>query len=207
MKSRKEIKKAAKERLSGGIFGDKFLYMLLALFVASALMGIISSFIIGIVFTGIFSIGIARLTLDVVRKKDEKAQLEKVFSGFTDNKIGDNIILGLLIFLFEFLWSLLFIIPGIIKHYSYSMSYFIKIDNPEFESKQCIDESRKLMKGHKWQLFVFDLSFIGWYIVGALCLGVGTLWVNAYYKTALAEFYLAIKGEELQSQEEIKEIE
>lgn len=196
MKKRKEIKRAARERLAGGLFGNKWLYMLLALLVADLLFGVISSFIIGIIFVGVFAIGIARTTLDVARKKDEKAQLEKVFSGFTDNKLGDNVILGLLISIFTFLWSLLLIIPGIIKSYAYSMSYYIKIDHPEMDASQCITESRKLMKGHKWQLFVFDLSFIGWYIVGFLCLGIGVLWVNAYYQVAKAEFYRALIGEE-----------
>ena len=196
MKSRKDIKQSAKRKLEGGIFGNKWLYMLLALLVADLILGFISSFIVGIILAGVFAIGVSRTVLDVVRGRDEKAQLEKVFSGFTDNHVGDNIILGVLIFVFEFLWSLLFIIPGIIKHYAYSMSYFIKIDHPEMEANDCITESRKLMKGHKWQLFVFDLSFIGWYIVGMLCLGVGVLWVNVYYRTALAEFYRALINEE-----------
>ena len=75
------------------------------------------------------------------------------------------------------------------------MSYYIKLDNPELGANDCITASRKLMKGHKWQLFVLDLSFIGWYIVGMLCFGVGVLWVQAYHEVARAEFYNSLVNE------------
>ena len=57
------------------------------------------------------------------------------------------------------------------------------------EATQCITESRRIMSGNKMRLFLLDLSFIGWYIVGALCFGIGTLWVNAYHQMARANFY------------------
>ena len=196
MRTRKEIKQRAKTLLGRQIFGNKWLYMLLACLLFGLIVGAISSFVIGFIFIGIFAIGFSKVTLSVARGEDEQADMGKLFFGFNDGKLGDYIILGILHELFIFLWSLLFIIPGIVKSYSYSMAYFIKLDHPELEANACITESRKLMKGHKWQLFVMDLSFIGWYIVGMLCLGVGVLWVDAYHETAKAEFYRALLGEE-----------
>ena len=68
----------------------------------------------------------------------------------------------------------------------------IKADHPEYEWNRCIRESRHLTKGHKWRLFVLDLSFIGWFIVGILCLGVGTLWVEAYQTAAKTQYYNSV---------------
>lgn len=73
--------------------------------------------------------------------------------------------------------------------YAYSMAYYIKLDHPDYGWKACIDESRRLMDGHKWEKFVLDLSFLGWIIVGSLCLGVGTLWVTPYMEATNAQFY------------------
>ncbi len=73
------------------------------------------------------------------------------------------------------------------------MSFYIKADHPEYDWRQCINESKAMMYGHKWELFVLDLSFIGWMIVGALCLGIGTLWATAYQSAARAQFYESLK--------------
>ena len=69
------------------------------------------------------------------------------------------------------------------------MAYYIKLDHPDYGWKACIDASRQMMDGHKWEKFVLDLSFLGWIIVGSLCLGVGTLWVTPYMEAANAQFY------------------
>ena len=200
MRSRKEIKRTARELLGHNIFGDKWLYMLIAVLLASLFASFVSSFGIGIILVGAIMIGYHRMLLAVARRQDEKADIAKLITGFTDDKLGDNIILGLLHTLFVFLWSLLFIIPGIVKSYSYAMCYYIKIDHPEMEANDCITESRRLMRGHKWQLFVLDLSFLGWYIVGLLCLGIGTLWVDPYHELAKAEFYRSLIGESVDAE-------
>ena len=196
MRTRKEQKERAKEILGRQIFGNKWLYALLMVLVAGLILGAVSFTAVGtFILAGIFSIGLSRVFLKLSRKQQEVASFEDLFSGFTDGKAGDNILLGILQTVFVFLWSLLLIIPGIIKSYAYAMAYFVKIDNPEMEANDCITKSRELMKGHKWQLFVMDLSFIGWYIVGILCLGVGTLWVDVYKNAAYAEFYRDLIGE------------
>ena len=110
-----------------------------------------------------------------------------LFDGFLF--AGKIILLEIVQYIFVFLWSLLFVIPGIVKAYSYSMAYYIKLDHPDYGWNACITASRQLMNGHKWEKFVLDLSFLGWIIVGSLCLGVGTLWVTPYMEAANAQFY------------------
>jgi uncharacterized membrane protein len=106
---------------------------------------------------------------------------------------GDLALLGFLKNLFIILWSLLFVIPGIVKTYSYAMAYYIKYDHPEYNWKMCIDESRRMMDGHKWRLFCLHFSFIGWELLGALAFGIGTLWVTPYKQAAEANFYDDLK--------------
>ena len=111
-----------------------------------------------------------------------------IFNGFRDD-FSNTFLIGLMTTLFTMLWSLLFVIPGIVKAYSYSMAMYIKNDNPDYDWRKCIDESQEMMSGHKADLFMLDLSFLGWMIVGTLCAGVGVFWVNAYMSAAHAQFY------------------
>lgn len=95
--------------------------------------------------------------------------------------------------LYIFLWSLLLVIPGIIKFYAYRMVQYIMADNPEMDANEAITLSRKMMDGEKWNAFVLDLSFIGWYLLGALACGIGVLFVNPYYQSTYAQLYLALR--------------
>lgn len=109
-----------------------------------------------------------------------------------------NVVLGMFVrSIFILLWSLLFIIPGIIKSYSYRMVPFILTDNPGITATDAITLSRKMMKGNKWKAFVLDLSFLGWEILSALTLGIlGIFYVNPYVYATEAELYHAIKTTE-----------
>ena len=94
-----------------------------------------------------------------------------------------------------FLWTLLFIIPGIIKSFSYAMTYFIINDHPEYSINQAITESRRMMDGHKMEYFILCLSFIGWFILSCITLGIGFLWLIPYFYTTSAAFYEEIAEE------------
>lgn len=97
--------------------------------------------------------------------------------------------------LFTCLWSLLFIIPGIVKAYSYRLVPYIIKDNPELSATETIRRSRELMNGNKWRAFVLDLSFIGWFLLGAITLGlVNLFWTNPYRESAGAVLYHDVKG-------------
>lgn len=96
-----------------------------------------------------------------------------------------------------FLWSLLLIIPGIIKGYAYRMVPYILADNPNIGYKRAVELSNAMTMGQKWEIWVLDLSFIGWYILGAIALGVGILFVNPYSYATSAELYLKLREEAL----------
>ncbi len=95
--------------------------------------------------------------------------------------------------LYIFLWSLLFVIPGIIKGYSYRMVPYILADNPKMDANEAITLSRKMMNGEKWKTFVLDLSFVGWYLLGLIALGIGVVFVHPYYYSTQAQLYLALR--------------
>lgn len=88
-----------------------------------------------------------------------------------------------------FLWTLLFIVPGIIAAYRYRMAPYIWLENRSLSATQAIDLSSQMMRGHKWRLFVFDLSFIGWGFFSVITLGFGLLYVIPYNMIAEAVFY------------------
>jgi uncharacterized membrane protein len=94
------------------------------------------------------------------------------------------------------LWSLLLLIPGSIKSYSYAMTEYILKDNPELQNNAAIEKSMEMMNGHKLRLFLLHLSFIGWYIVGVLTLFIGFFWIIPYVHTAEAAFYEDLKAQQ-----------
>jgi uncharacterized membrane protein len=95
--------------------------------------------------------------------------------------------------LFTFLWMLLFIIPGIVKAYAYCLVPYILADNPEIGYDRALKLSMSMTNGYKGEIFVLQLSFIGWYLLGALCLGVGVLFVNPYFGATMAEMYVTLR--------------
>ena len=95
----------------------------------------------------------------------------------------------LLVFVYTLLWTLLLVIPGIIKAYSYSMTFYILRENPEMTAGDAITASQKMMDGHKMDLFLLSLSFIGWAILASITFGIGYLWLIPYIYTAYAAFY------------------
>lgn len=97
--------------------------------------------------------------------------------------------------IFIFLWSLLLIVPGIIKSLSYAMTFYILRDRPELSVNQAINLSKDMMYGHKFDLFYLYLSFIGWILLCILTLGIGILWVYPYIEAAQASFYADVKAD------------
>lgn len=96
--------------------------------------------------------------------------------------------------LFTALWTLLLIVPGIIKGYEYRMIPYLLAENPEMDHKEAFARSKEMMTGQKWDAFVLDLSFIGWFLLNALTLGIlGIFYVHPYYYQTAAELYLALK--------------
>lgn len=115
------------------------------------------------------------------------------FIGF--NQFGRAFGCGFLVTLFTFLWALLLVIPGIIKGFSYMLAPYIVLEHPEMSVPAAIDESRRLMDGNKWRAFCLGLSFIGWWLLGILTLGILWLWVAPYQQMTFGAFYRAVLRE------------
>jgi uncharacterized membrane protein len=121
------------------------------------------------------------------------AELNELGAGFKDDW-GNVVLVMFLRNLFLALWTLLFIVPGIIKAYSYRMVPYILADDPEIGAKDAITLSRQMMDGHKWNTFVLDLSFIGWNLLSLLTFGlVGVFYANPYQFSTNAELYKVLK--------------
>ena len=96
------------------------------------------------------------------------------------------------------LWSLLFVIPGIIAAYRYRMALYLLLDHPEMSVMQCIQESKRMMKGHKGELFVMDLSFLGWASLESIpVFGYAVqVWTTPYISMSYVLYYEALRGAE-----------
>jgi uncharacterized membrane protein len=198
------VYRARARQALGGIFDNAFLLLVAGYFVLGWLYGIAGSVTAGIgtlIAIGPMYYGLSYMHLKRLRS-GQPVELSEAFSGLT-NDVGRNIVTGLLVSLFTALWSLLFIIPGIVKYYSYSMTYYVSLDHPEYSSMECIQESERLMQGNKMELFCLDLSFIGWHLLGLLCFGVGTLWSETYREQAFAQFYQDLVTKAPYSQTEV----
>ena len=192
---RAELKARARAQLGGGIFQNLWMMGLAVCLLVGLLESAAATILPAIgalIVIGPLEYGQAYIFLKQARDR-QPVQLGDMFRGFQDD-FGGTFLIGFLSQLFVALWSLLFLIPGIVKSYAYSMAYYVKLDHPDYGWKACIDESRRLMNGHKWEKFVLDLSFLGWILVGALCLGVGTLWVTPYMAATEAQFYEYVRS-------------
>lgn len=130
----------------------------------------------------------------MLNSRTQNASVAAIEKGFTP-KYGRNIGTILLMNIYQVLWTLLFIIPGIIKSYSYRMVPYILADDPTVGANEAITRSRQMMNGNKWRAFVLDLSFILWDFLSLITFGiVGIFYVNPYIYSTDAELYNALKG-------------
>lgn len=188
----KELKQRAKRQLGGRIFASAWLMLLFAIIINGAISGAASFTLIGgILVSGPMTYGLTKIQMKLINDDKKEVDLSDLFKGFSEN-FTQSILLGFLRTLFTALWSMLFVIPGIIKSYEYSMAFYVQTKSEDKTWKHALNESKRLMHGNKFKLFLLDLSFIGWYIVGSLCLGIGVLFVMPYHNQAKANFYASI---------------
>lgn len=176
--------------------------------------------IITIVIGGAGKLGYAIFNLKLVDNKE--VEFKDLFSQF--HRLGDGFCMNFLVGLYTVLWTLLFIIPGIIKGYSYAMTPYILAENPGMTATEAITESRRIMDGNKWRLFCLGFSFIGWALLCAapllialgilvgiavrtmslvtllwiiplsIPLSVGSLFLTPYQEATYAAFYREVSG-------------
>ncbi|MBQ6796634.1 MAG: DUF975 family protein [Clostridia bacterium] len=148
------------------------------------------SFVYNILVTNIVNIGLCFFFL---RNRHSDTNLSNLFAGYK-NGLSVNIVTMLLRTIFIALWSLLFVIPGIVKMYEYSMIPYILADNPGISRKDAFALSKKMTNGNKGKLFVLDLSFIGWGLLCCLTAGIGFVFLAPYVNATRAETYEYLKA-------------
>ena len=207
--NRAELKAAAKSQIKGKI-GVLFVITLIIGLISGLAGGLLSlipggGIVVSIIIIPAFTLSMTRVYLNLV--KGVQPHVGDAFSGFDDfwSAFKVNFFVGL----FTFLWSLLFVIPGIIKAYSYSMSYYILAENKGKPALQCIEESKQMTDGHKMDLFVLDLSFIGWVLLCTFSLGIAGIWVVPYMQATYTNVYNSLKPvvAEVETEAPVAEVE
>lgn len=204
--TRAELKAQAREQLRGKVW-MLFLVMVIMYAVlfpvslltqfegAVAFVGVIGTYII----TPPLSLGLIMVYLDVTY--GDPVEISTLFKGF--QRIGKSIALFLWMLLFILLWSCLFIIPGIIKSYSYFMAYYILAENPDMTAREALTESKIIMNGHKLDLFVLQLSFFFWALLIIVTFGIAAIYVVPYQQLTFTNFYHNIKRQPAPVAEEV----
>ena len=190
MLTAKDFRQEAWKKLNGK-WGAMVLITLIYLFVLGVGSVFAYTFIgalVPILIVGPLTLGFTIVSINIIRMKP--IEVSQVFDGFRN--FGNALLACVLNGLFIFLWSLLFIVPGIIKAYEYSMTYYILADNPAMSATEARNRSIELMRGNKWRLFCLQFSFIGWWILCGLTCGILSLWVVPYMQSAVAAFYQSL---------------
>ena len=188
-KNAKYFREAAWAQLTGN-WKSAVLVTLVYILIVGAMEGAKSLSFLSIFVLGPLSYGYYVSFLNS-KRTGEVVRIENLFDGFKD--YARVFLTNLLQSIYIVLWTLLLIVPGIIKSISYSQTFFVLKDNPELKNNAAIERSMAMMEGHKMEYFCLILSFIGWLLLGILTLGIGLLWVNPYIATATAHFYEYVK--------------
>lgn len=191
MKTNQELKNAALAALKGNWWPAvlaAFVYMLIACIAECT--GLFAALIL-IFVTFPLAIGFAYSFLKLLNESDKDLTPNMFRIGF--GNYGHHVWVYVVYTVKIFLWTLLLIVPGIIKSLSYAMTPYITVEHPELSATEAINESKKMMNGNKWRLFVLELSFIGWILLAFLTLGIGFLWLTPYMQTTFAAFYNDVK--------------
>jgi uncharacterized membrane protein len=176
-----QARESLKNRWGLAVGGNVVYLILVVLIQMVPKIGWIASLILG----GPLLLGWSVFFLSFSRKQD--AQIAQIFEGF--NRFVNGLAAYLLMSLFILLWTLLFIIPGIVAYLSYSQAFFILAENPQLEGREALRRSKTLMKGNRLKLFFLFWRFFGWFLLGVASLGIGFLWIMPYLGTTLARFY------------------
>lgn len=209
--SRAEIKQWAKEKIKGHIWE-----LLIPIIVAGILVGLsiptgksedgaYTTISLGIFFYFV-QVGLVWFMVRFI--KDEKHEFKDIFR-FSSDYVRIFIV-NILQVIFIFLWTLLLIVPGIIKAFAYALVPYILADDKykDLGYREVLKKSEEIMNGHKMDYFVFGLSYIGWFLLVPFTLGLLLIWLEPYFKTAQTKFLNDIKEEfEGGAKKEVKEAE
>ena len=179
---RADLKAAAKSQIKGNIG---------ILFVVLLIVGVVSGIPL---LSPAMMIGMIMVYLGLTA--GNKPDIGDVFKGFS--LFGKALWLNIITGFFVMLWSMLLFVPGIIKAFSYMMAPYILAENPTMTAREALNESKRITKGHKMNLFVLCLSFIGWYLLCMVTFGIAIIYVMPYMQATFANAYIAIKNNPVQ---------
>ena len=178
----------AEEFFSSGFF---------LLFIGIAIVIMIIGFIIKLLIVYPIEIGKNNFFMGI---REEEKTLDSLIFVYKSGQLKSAIFTMFMKGLFQFLWSLLFVIPGIIKAYEYRMIPYILSENPQISRQRAFEISKRMMMGNKWNTFILDLSFLGWEILSGLTIGIlGIFYVNPYVQSTNAELYAYLREEALKN--------
>ena len=199
MKTISEYKDMALQSLEGK--WTKGVVATIIYFIAASILGQTGGFFPSPEVQAVASLGISLLLLPMAWSfavyflrliRDEDISYSRLFDGY--QQFARTFLTELLKALYIILWSILLIVPGIIKSYSYAMTEFVMKDDDTLAYNAAIEKSMALMEGHKMQLFLIDLSMIGWIILSLLTLGIGFIFLEPYMYACHAHFYEDLKA-------------
>ena len=169
-------------------FSPQLIIAIVGIIVFSALIGIA----ISIFLENPLLIGCYKFFINCKKDGENLNDIVMTFKNGYMNVVLTEFLRGL----FTFLWSLLFVIPGIIKGYEYMLIPYLLADNPQMDREEAFAKSKEMMDGNKWKAFVLDLSFFGWGLLSACTCGILYIfYVGPYIHLTKAELYHALKAE------------
>ena len=152
-----------------------------------------AAMVLSILVFNVLKVGVQRFFIE---NRDYHASVSKVLFGFQSGHYGNVVLVMFMQDLFIFLWSLLFLIPGIIKSYSYRMVPYIVAEQPDIDYRDAIRISREMMNGQKMNAFILDISFLPWiFLTGFTCGLAGVFYANPYILSTDAELYVVLRNQ------------
>lgn len=189
--NRATLKSAARRQIKGNI-GILFVISLLSGLITGALSAIpLVGTIAGMLLGAAFALAVINIYLGLTQGR--KPEVADLFSEMSN--ILPAFCTQFLVGLFTFLWSLLLIVPGIIKACAYSQAMYILAENPGISPMEAINRSKEMMQGHKMEYFLLVLSFFGWALLAPFTLGILYIWLLPYMQATMANYYRSLKGE------------
>lgn len=188
---RQQLKATAKAQIKGHIgilFGIGLVIALIcgAVSMVPGVGALANAFLM----TPAFTFATTAIFLNLTR--GQSPEFRDAFQGFNHFWIAFKT--NFLVSIFVSLWSLLLVIPGMIKGLSYAMTPYIIVEEPEISAREAISRSKSMMHGHKMELFVLGLSFIGWNLLACCTLGILYIWLVPYMEATVMNFYLSLRG-------------
>lgn len=187
----KKIKQQAKSKIQ-----NNYIFLFLVTIISTALSFLFAPLLpITTALIILFNFGVTSIYLKVLN--GQTSEYRDIFLAFSSTKIQRFFLIGFLSFLRIILFSLLFVIPGIIQYYRLALVNYLAIENPTLSYQEVMRLSERLMKGNKFKLFTLQLSFIGWFFLTKITFGLAGIYVLPYYQMTLATFYQEVKNTNL----------